>query len=102
MTVESFRWLVTPGCGVAALLLLYDTHRALRPRIAGERPWRESRVLGIATLVLGTLVLQRLEAPAWMDGAISVVLGLALVPLLWSSVTLRRLVADVLRQNPDD
>ena len=49
MTVESFGWLVTPGCGVAALLLLYDTHRALRPRIAGERPWRESRALGIAT-----------------------------------------------------
>jgi protein-S-isoprenylcysteine O-methyltransferase Ste14 len=102
MTVENFRWLATPGCGVAAFLLLYDTHRALRPRIAGEQPWRESRVLGMATLVLGTLVLQRLEGPAWMNGAIIVVLGLALVPLLWSSVTLRRMVADVLRQNPDD
>jgi protein-S-isoprenylcysteine O-methyltransferase Ste14 len=102
MTVESFRWLVTPGCGVAALLLVYDTRRALRPRIAGEQPWRESRVLGIATLVLGTLVLQRLEGPAWMNGAITVVLGLALVPLLWSSVTLRRLVVEVLRQDPDD
>ena len=70
MTVESFRWLATPGCGVAAFLLLYDTHRALRPRIAGEQPWRESRVLGMATLVLGTLVLQRLDGPAWMNGAI--------------------------------
>ena len=102
MTVESFRWLATPGCGVAAFLLVYDTHRALQPRIAGEQPWRESRVLGMATLVLGTLVLQRLEGPAWMNGAITVVLGLALVSLLWNSVTLRRLVADVLRQNPDD
>jgi protein-S-isoprenylcysteine O-methyltransferase Ste14 len=102
MTVESFRWLVTPGCGVAALLLVYDTRRALRPRIAGEQPWRESRVLGIVTLVLGTLLLQRLEGPAWMNGAITVVLGLALVPLLWSSVTLRRLVVEVLRQDPDD
>jgi protein-S-isoprenylcysteine O-methyltransferase Ste14 len=101
MTVESFRWLMTPGCGVAAFLLVYDTRRALRPRIAGEQPWRESRVLGIATLVLGTLVLERLEGPAWMNGAISVVLGLALVSLLWSSVTLRRLVEEVLRQHPD-
>jgi len=82
--------------------MVYDTRRALRPRIAGERPWRESRVLGMATLLLGTLVLERLEGPAWMNGAISVVLGLALVPLLWSSVTLRRLVADFLRQGPHD
>jgi len=102
MTVESFRWLATPGCGVAALLLVYDTHRALRPRIAGEQSWRESRVLGMATLVLGTLALQRVEGPAWMNGAISVVLGLALVPLLWSSVTLQRLVAGVHRQDPGD
>ncbi|HVL18604.1 MAG TPA: hypothetical protein VM387_11425 [Gemmatimonadales bacterium] len=102
MTVETFRWLATPGCGVAAFLMVYDTRRALRPRIAGERPWRESRVLGMATLLLGTLVLERLEGPAWMNGAISVVLGLALVPLLWSSVTLRRLVADFLRQGPHD
>jgi protein-S-isoprenylcysteine O-methyltransferase Ste14 len=102
MTVESFRWLATPGCGVAAFLLLYDTHRALRPRIAGEQPWRESRVLGIATLVLGTLVLQRLDGPGWMSGAIGAVLALSLVPLLWSSVTLRRLMTDFLRQHPDD
>jgi protein-S-isoprenylcysteine O-methyltransferase Ste14 len=102
MTVESFRWLATPGCGVAAFLLVYDTRRALQPRIAGEQPWRESRVLGMATLVLGTLVLERLEGPAWMNGAITVVLGLALVSLLWSSVTLRRLVADFLRQGPHD
>jgi hypothetical protein len=102
MTVESLRWLVTPGCGVAALLLVYDTRRALRPRIAGERPWRESRVLGIATLVLGTLVLQRFHGPAWMDGAVEAVVLLSLVPLLWSSVSLTRLVADVLRQYPDD
>jgi protein-S-isoprenylcysteine O-methyltransferase Ste14 len=102
MTVESFRWLVTPGCGVAAFLLLYDTHRALRPRIAGERPWRETRALGIATLVLGALVLQRLSGPAWMSGAIGVLLTLSLVPLLWSSVLLRRLVADFLRQVPGD
>ena len=95
MTVESFRWLVTPGCGVAAFLLLYDTHRALRPRIAGEQPWRESRVLG-------TLVLQRLDGPSWMNGAIWAVLALSLVPLLWSSVTLRRLVTDFLRQHSDD
>ena len=102
MTVESFRWLVTPGCGVAAFLLLYDTHRALRPRIAGEQPWRESRVLGMVTLVLGTLVLQRLDGPSWMNGAIGTVLALSLVPLLWSSVTLRRLMTDFLRQDPDD
>jgi len=102
MTVESFRWLATPGCGVAAFLLLYDTHRALRPRIAGEQPWRESRVLGMATLVLGTLALQRLDGPSWMNGAIWAVLALSLVPLLWSSVTLRRLMTDFLRQHPDD
>ena len=87
MTVESFRWLVTPGCGVAAFLLVYDTHRALRPRIAGEGPWRESRVLGMGTVVLGTFVLQGHEGPDWMSGAIGVVLALALVPLFWSSVT---------------
>jgi hypothetical protein len=102
MTVESFRWLVTPGCGVAVLLLLYDTHRALRPRIAGEQPWRESRVLGIATLVLGTLALQAFHGPAWMAGAIVAVLVLSLIPLLWSSVSLTRLVAEVLRQDLDD
>lgn len=102
MTVESLHWLVTPGCGVAAFLLLYDTRRALRPRIAGEQPWRESRALGIATLVLGTLVLQRLSGPAWMNGAVGVLLALSLVPLLWSSVSLRWLVADFLRHDPDD
>jgi hypothetical protein len=102
MSIESFRWLVTPGCGVAALLLVYDTHRALRPRIAGERPWRESRVLGIATLVLGTVALQALDGPAWMGWAIGAVLVLSLIPLLWSSVSLTRLVAEVLRRDPDD
>jgi hypothetical protein len=102
MTVESFRWLATPGCGVAAFLLLYDTHRALRPRIAGEQPWRESRVLGIATMVLGAFLLQGYEGPVWMTQVIGVVVALALVPLLWSSITLRRLVGQVLRQGSDD
>ena len=102
MTAESFRWLVTPGCGVAAFLLLYDTHRALRPRIAGERPWREARALGIATLVVGALVLQRVHGPAWMNGAVGAVLAVALVPLLWSSLSLTRLVAEFLRYRPDD
>jgi hypothetical protein len=102
MTVESFRWLVTPGCGVAALLLLYDTHRALRPRIAGEQPWRETRVLGITTLVVGTLVMPRSESPAWINGAIGAVLALSLVPLLWSSLSLTRLVREFLRYRPDD
>ena len=102
MTVESFRWLMTPGCGVAALLLVYDARRAIRPRIAGEGPWRESRLLGMATLVLGAFLLQALEVPGWMSRAVGVLLTLALVPLLWSSVTLRRLVADVLRQDRID
>jgi hypothetical protein len=102
MTVESFRWLVTPGCGVAAVLLVYDAHRALRPRIAGEQPWRESHILGMATLVLGAFVLQGLEGRGWLTQAIGVVLTLAIVPLVWSSVTLRRLVAEVLQQNPED
>jgi hypothetical protein len=102
MTAESLRWLVTPGCGVAALLLLYDTHRALRPRIAGEQPWREARALGIATLVVGALVLQQVRGPAWMSGAIEAVLALSLVPLLWSSLSLTRLVAEFLRYRTDD
>ena len=102
MTVESFHWLVTPGCGVAALLLLYDTHRALRPRIAGEQPWRETRALGLATLAVGALVLQRLHGPTWMNGAIGAVLALSLVPLLWSSLSLTRLVAEFLRYGPGD
>jgi hypothetical protein len=97
MTVESFHWLVIPGCGVAALLLLYDTHRALRPRIAGEQPWRETRALGIATLVVGALVLPRIHGPTWMNGAVGAVLALSLVPLLWSSLSLTRLVAESLR-----
>ena len=59
-------------------------------------------MLGIATLVLGTLVLQRLDGPSWMNGAIGTVLALSLVLLLWSSVTLRRLMTDFLRQDPDD
>jgi hypothetical protein len=102
MTVESLRWLVTPGCGVAAFLLVYDVHRALRPRIAGEGPWRESRVLGIATLVLGTLALQAFDGPAWMGWAIVAVLVLSLIPLLWSWVSLTRLVAEVLHRDSDD
>ena len=102
MTPESLRWLVTPGCGVAAFLLLYDTHRALRPRIAGEQPWRETRVLGITTLVLGALVLPGAQGPAWMKGAIGAVLALSVVPLLWSSLSLTRLVAEFLRHRPDD
>jgi hypothetical protein len=102
MTVESLRWLVAPGCGVAAFLLLYDTHRALRPRIAGEQPWREARALGIATLVVGTLVLPRVDGPGWMSGAIGAVLALVLVPLLWSSLSLTRLVAEFLRYNTGD
>ena len=102
MTVENLRWLVTPGCGVAALLLLYDTHRALRPRIAGEQPWRETRVLGIATLVVGALVLPRVQGPTWMHGAIAALLALSLVPLLWSCLSLTRLVAEFLRYRRDD
>jgi hypothetical protein len=37
-----------------------------------------------------------------MNGAVGALLALSLVPLLWSSVSLRRLVADLLRQDPDD
>ena len=99
MTVESFRWLATPGCGVAAFLLLYDTHRALRPRIAGEQPWRESRVLGMATLVSGHARAAAARRPELDERRDQGGAGAgSLVPLLWSSVTLRRLVTDFLRQ----
>jgi uncharacterized membrane protein YccC len=37
-----------------------------------------------------------------MAGAIVAVLVLSLIPLLWSSVSLTRLVAEVLRQDLDD
>ena len=100
--VNTLRWLVTPGCGIAALLLVYDVRRALQPRIAGERPWREARVIGLITLVLGALVLQRFHGSGWIDGAIQLVLVLTLVPLLWSSVSLTRLVSGVLRQGLED
>ena len=100
--VNALRWLATPGCGIAALLLLYDARRALQPRIAGERPWREARVIGLITLVLGSLLLQRFHGSGWIDGAIQLVLVLALVPLLWSSVSLTRLVSGVLRQGLED
>lgn len=102
MTFETFHWLVTPGCGIAGLLLVYDTRRALRPRIAGERPWRETRVIGLAILILGALLLQGFHRPAWLDGVIETVLTFAVVLLLWSSVSLTRLVAAVLREAPED
>jgi hypothetical protein len=91
-----------PGCGIAALVLVYDARRALQPRIPGERPWREARLLGLITLVLGVLVLQRFHGSGWIDGAIQLVLALALVPLVWSSVSLTRLVSGVLRQGLED
>jgi hypothetical protein len=100
--VNTLRWLAMPGCSIAALLLLYDARRALQPRIAGERPWREARAIGLITLVLGALVLQRFHGSGWIDGAIQLVLVLALVPLLWSSVSLTRLVSGVLRQGLED
>jgi hypothetical protein len=100
--VDALRWLAMPGCGIAALLLVYDARRALQPRIAGERPWREARVIGLITLVLGSLALQRFQGSGWIDGAIQLVLVLALVPLLWSSVSLTRLVSGVLRQGLED
>jgi hypothetical protein len=100
--VNTLRWLIAPGCGIAALLLVYDARRALQPRIAGEQPWRETRVIGLITLVLGGVVLQRFHDTGWIDGAIHLVLVLAVVPLLWSSVSLTRLVSGVLRQGLDD
>jgi hypothetical protein len=100
--MNALRWLVTPGCGLAALLLFYDTRRALQPRIAGEQPWRETRVIGLVTLVVGALLLQRFHGAGWVGGAIQTVLALALVPLLWSSVSLTRLVSGVRRQSIED
>jgi hypothetical protein len=102
MTAETFRWLATPGCGIAVLLLVYDARRALQPRIAGERPWRETRAIGLITLILGMLLLQHLHGPAWLGAATEAILLLALGPLLWSSVSLTRLVAGVLREPVDE
>jgi hypothetical protein len=103
MMLNALRWLITPGCGIAALLLVYDTRRALQPRIAGERPWRETRVIGLVTVVVGALALQRFNGTTgWVNGAIQTLLVLALVPLLWSSVSLTRLVSGVRRQGIED
>jgi hypothetical protein len=102
MIVNELRWLITPGCGIAALLLVYDTRRALQPRIAGEQPWRETRVIGLITVVVGALVLQRFHGIGWVNGAIEAVLALALVAVVWSSVSLTRLVSGVLRQGLED
>jgi hypothetical protein len=101
MTLNAFRWLATPGCGIAAALLVYDACRALQPRIAGERLWRQTRVLGLLTLLLGTFVLQRLRGPAWLDGVAELILVVALGPLLLSSVWLGRLVAGAVREPLD-
>ena len=102
MMVNTLRWLITPACGIAALLLVYDTRRALQPRIAGEQPWRATRVIGLVTVVVGALALQRFHGMGWVDVAMQTVVALALVPLLWSSVSLTRLVSGVLRQRLDD
>ena len=101
MISHALRWLATPGCGFAAALLVYDAWRAVQPRITGERHWRETRVLGRLTLLFGALVLQRLGGSAWLDGLTEVILVLALGPLVLSSVWLRRLVADALREPLD-
>jgi hypothetical protein len=43
-------------------------HPSRHPALdAHEQALRESRVLGLATLVLATLVLQRFHGPAWMS-----------------------------------
>jgi hypothetical protein len=102
MVVDALRWLATPGCGIAALFLVYDTRRALQPRIAGEQSLRETRVIGLVTVVLGSLILQRFGGSGWVEDAIETVLALAVGPLLWSSVSLTRLVAGVLRQGVED
>jgi hypothetical protein len=101
MTVDTFRWLVTPGCGIAALLLIYDMRRVLRPRIAGEQPWRETRILGLAILILGAFVLDRGQGSRFAF-AIEAVLVLAVALLVLSWVSLTRLVATVLRYDLDD
>lgn len=101
MIVNALRWLATPGCGLAAALLVYDAWRALQPRITGERHWRETRALGLLTLLFGAFVLQRLGGSPWLDGLTELILVLALGPLLLSSVWLRRLVAEAVREPLD-
>jgi hypothetical protein len=89
--------LTGPGCGLIALLLVYDVRRVIRPRIAGEGAWRQARLFGIATAVLGAwLLLQESDSP-WVATLAELGLAAAMGIVAWSSILLAVFVARMVR-----
>lgn len=86
---------------VVAMVFVYDAKRALWPRIPGEQPWRQARVMGTATAVAAMAVLHRSAGPLWARRAAFAVLVVALLIVLRCSIPLKRLVASRLIQPRD-
>jgi protein-S-isoprenylcysteine O-methyltransferase Ste14 len=86
---------------VVAMLFVYDAKRALWPRIPGEQPWRQARVMGTATAVTAMVVLYRSLGPLWARRTALAVLVIALLVVLRCSIPLKRLVASRLAQPRD-
>ena len=78
---------------VIAIVFVYDAKRALRPRIPGEQPWRQARVMATSTAVVAMAVLHCSAGPAWVRRAGFAVLVIALLVVLRCSIPLKRLVA---------
>jgi protein-S-isoprenylcysteine O-methyltransferase Ste14 len=85
------------GSSLTALVLGYDTKRAMWPRIEGERPWRQRRAMATSMAVVAFSVLHQASGPAWVRPVALLAFAVACAAVLWCSVPLKRLVAQALR-----
>jgi hypothetical protein len=65
MDLESV--LLAMACIATAVILVKDARRALRPRLAGEQPWRRRRVAAITAIVLAVSFWDRAGDPSWVS-----------------------------------
>lgn len=86
---------------VVAIVFVYDAKRALWPRIPGEQPWRQARLMGTATAVVAMAVLHRSAGPLWVRRTAFAVFVIALLIVLRCSIPLKRLVASRLLRPRD-
>jgi hypothetical protein len=89
--------LLTLGSSLTAFVLGYDTKRAVWPRIAGERPWRQRRAMATTAAVVAFSVLYRVRGPVCVKPVALLAFAVACAVVLWCSVPLKRLVAKALR-----
>ena len=89
-------YLVAIPCAVTAVVLAYDVKRAMAPRIAGERWWRQWRAGATVVAASAATFLNGATGSLWLKRVVMGGFVLACLVVLRCSIPLKRLVEETL------